>query len=392
MIHTIYPTFDATIYEYRKTLNSGLDSIVELSHIHQGSSVSGSSYNSRILFKFDLDDVEQKIFDGEITSASYYLSLRTAEVREIPFEYTVYAYPLSGSWFSGTGRVNNSPIMTDGVSWQYRTSTRVGHEWSVFPSISEFEWDEISDSWVDAQLLFGTNLNVYVTSSFCSTQGGGTWWNYDGLECTQSFSYQTTDVYMNVDQIVRKWITGSGRIHNDGMIMMFDNQTEKLVDSISSLKFFSSDSNTIYVPRLHVHWDDSSFNPTGSMEQIDISSANVYPNIKSQYSRADKVRLDISARSKNPRKSYSTNSYYLKQYYLPSSSYYEIRDAKTDDVIIPMNKTSTKISCDENGSYFMLWMSGLQPERFYRVLIHAEDFGGTVTRTYDNNYMFKVAR
>lgn len=392
MIYTLYPQLDTTIYERSKTKNTGLDGILEIGHeATLISQLTASCYNSRVIMKFNLDNLESKVNSGMITSASYYLSMRSAEATEIPFEYKVYAYPLSSSWYNGTGRFSNTPLQTDGASWQYRTSKVVGVEWDIPPAIDIYEWDEISDTWVDADILFGTNLSIYVTSSYCTYEGGGTWWNFDGLECTQSFSYESSDIYMNVTQIINKWITGSGRLANDGMILMFSRDIETSTQTLNSLKFFSTDSNTIYVPRLHVIWDDSSFT-TGSLEPADMDNVTIYPKLKKNYASAEKAKIYVSAFEKYPRKAYTTQSYYTKNYYLPSSSYYEIRDAHTDEVIIPFNEVGTKISCDSEGNYLNLWMDSFQPERFYRLVIKTEADGGTDVKLFDNNYYFKVTR
>lgn len=392
MIYTIYPQLDTTIYERAKTKNAGLDSILEIGHesvmVTQASS---SCYNSRVLMKFNLDTLESKVNSGQITTASYYLSLRSAEVTEIPFEYTIYAYPLSSSWYNGTGRTTNSPIQTDGSSWQYRTSKVVGIEWDIPPTISNYEWDEISDTWVDANILFGMNLSIYVTSSYCTNEGGGTWWDFDGLACTQSFSYETSDIYMNITQIISKWITGSGRIDNDGMILMFSRDIETSNQSLSNLKFFATDSNTIYVPRLHVIWDDSVFN-TGSLMPADLENVSIYPKLKKKYSTSERAKIYVNAFKRHPHKAYTTQSYYVENYYLPTSSYYEILDAHTDEIIIPFHTTGTKLSCDTVGNFLNLWMDGFQPERFYRLVIKTEDDGGNNVQIFDNNYYFKVTR
>ena len=50
----------------------------------------------------------------------------------------------------------------------------------------------------------------------------------------------------------------------------------------------------------------------------------------------------------------------------------------------------TKLSADINGMYFKLYMKGLQPERYYRLLFkHTHNEGTTI---YDNDYFFKVVR
>lgn len=392
MIYSIFANRDATIYERQYTMNTGIDPLLELSHETPGS---GSSiYNSRILLKFDTSDIENRVNTGKISqNAKYYLSLVTADIREIPQEYTVYAYPLSSSWVNGTGRFTNLPYTTDGVSWRYRTSKITGTEWDIPPGTSSFEWDTISQTWVDSNILFGTNyLSATVTSSYFTHEGGGTWWDYDNLECTQSFSFQSTDIYMDVTNIVKKWITGSGRFDNDGMILKFSNEMESSPDNlINSLKFFGTDSNTIYVPRLNIVWDDSEF-ITGSLSAASEDNLNLNVKLKKFYAEKEKAKIRIYAYSRYPQKNYTTTAYQTVNHYLPSSSYYEIRDAHSDEIILPFDYTGSKISCDGTSSYFNLWMDSFQPERFYRIVVKVERDGGDHVQIFDNNHYFKVTR
>ena len=59
MIYSIFAQRDATIYERQYTMNTGIDPLLELSHETPGS---GSSiYNSRILLKFDVSDIQNKV-------------------------------------------------------------------------------------------------------------------------------------------------------------------------------------------------------------------------------------------------------------------------------------------------------------------------------------------
>ena len=390
MIYSIFAQRDATIYERSVELNSGIDSLLEISHEQPGS---GSNiFNARVLIKFDVSDIQSKINSNKISSnAKYYLSLITADVRDIPQEYKIYAYPVSSSWTNGTGRWGNNPITKDGVSWKYFSSKNIGKEWDIPPTISNYEWDNLSQTWVDANILFGSNLSVYVTSSYFTNEGGGTWWDYDNLECTQSFIFQSSDIYMDVSSIVKKWVTGSGRLDNDGFILKFSNDIESSIENLTGLKFFSTDSNTIYVPRLNVVWDDSVF-VTGSLTPIAEDNVNLNIKLKKFYAQNEKAKIRIYGNTRYPQKNYTTQSYQTINYYLPSSSYYEIRDAHTDEIILPFDYTGSKISCDGTSSYFNLWMDSFQPERFYRVVVKVERSGGDNVQIFDNNYYFKVTR
>jgi len=390
MIYSIYPVKDTTLYEENVNLNSGMDSILELKHEYKN--ITGSLYNSRILIKFDVTEIEQNINAGKISpNAKYYLSLRSADAREIPQEYSIYAYPLSGSWVNGTGKYNHVPITKDGASWKYRTSMTTGVEWEIPPGTSSFEWDSISQTWVDANILFGANLSVNVTSSYYNKKGGGTWWNYDNLECVQNYSFETADLYMDVTDIVKKWVTGSGKLVNDGFIVKFSTEQETSLDPLNSLKFFGAESNTIYVPRLNVVWNDQVFN-TGSLSSANFDDLSINVKLKKFYAEKEKAKIKIYANKKYPQKNYTTQSYHTVNYYLPSSSYYEVRDAYTDEVILPFDVTGSKISCDSEGNYFNLWMNSFQPERFYRIVVKVEEENGDVVKIFDNNYYFKVTR
>ena len=59
-------------------------------------------------------------------------------------------------------------------------------------------------------------------------------------------------------------------------------------------------------------------------------------------------------------------------------------------MVIPFDTNYTKISCDSTGPYFDIYMDGLQPERYYRVLVKSE-IDGTNT-VIDNGNTFKVVR
>ena len=59
-------------------------------------------------------------------------------------------------------------------------------------------------------------------------------------------------------------------------------------------------------------------------------------------------------------------------------------------MVIPFDEEFTKVSCDSKGSFFDVYMDGLQPERFYRVLVKSLIDGTTAVINSDN--VFKVVR
>ena len=83
-----------------------------------------------------------------------------------------------------------------------------------------------------------------------------------------------------------------------------------------------------------------------------------------------------------------TSSLFTNLNYLPTSSYYAIKDLATNEFIINFDDNYTQISSNANGNYFDVYMSGLEPERYYKILIKTTINGSTIIS--DDNYYFKV--
>jgi hypothetical protein len=59
-------------------------------------------------------------------------------------------------------------------------------------------------------------------------------------------------------------------------------------------------------------------------------------------------------------------------------------------MVFDFDTTYTKISADNTSNYFDIYMDGLQPERYYKLLVKTE-IDGTTT-VIDNDQIFKVVR
>jgi hypothetical protein len=121
----------------------------------------------------------------------------------------------------------------------------------------------------------------------------------------------------------------------------------------------------------------------------DISTINITNN-KGKYTDTGKQRFRIAAKPKYPTRSFTTSSVYLTNYALPSASYWGLRDENTEEMVIDFDTKYTKVSCNGTSSFFDVYMDGLQPERYYRILIKTELQGSTVV--VDNQNIFKVVR
>ena len=89
-----------------------------------------------------------------------------------------------------------------------------------------------------------------------------------------------------------------------------------------------------------------------------------------------------------PVRIFETSSMYTKNHALPTSSYYAIKDLDTNEFVVDFDTQNTQISCDTTGSYFTVYMNGLEPERYYQILVQTTVDNNTIVM--DENYYFKV--
>jgi len=342
--------------------NYGLDEILEIGKTFtQDSNVVNST--TRALIKFSITEISKSVSDGSIGSdAEYYLNLYDAGSFELMRDNSLYGYAASQSWDEGSGRLSDMPQSEEGVSWRYRTGVSESLEWK---SGSQNDW-------------------------------GGTYYSGSGYEASQSFNKdESHDMRMNVTDIVTQWLNGS--VSNDGFLIKMLGIDEVNTARYGLYKFFSSDTHTVYAPRLEAVWDDATWS-TGSLTAIDtdeLGKLQVYmTSFKGEYKKGALTKIRVHGRQRYPARTFSTTSSYLDVQYLPSAScFYSIVDSKTEDVIIPFG-SSSKLSCDTTGNFFRLRTEGLYPERFYRVLFKVASGSGITQSTeyYDGDHSFKVVR
>ena len=257
----------------------------------------------------------------------------------------------------------------------------------------------------------GTAANVSTTTGYGSTgfssalfENGSGSFGGGGVpyEASQSFNQKSEDVRMDVTGIVRAWLSES--IDNEGFIVKRRGNvgnTDKFSDEnntqrLGNFSFFSSDTNTKYPPTLEVVWDDSKWN-AGSLSAL--TSANLEDSVlymkglRPEYKQESKVRFRVVGRERFPEKTFSTTPANLTVKTLPpSSSFYSILDAETDEVVVPYGSGS-QISCDSSGNYFSLDLNGYQPERYYKIEYRIQSGSGTtdeLDQYYDEGFTFKV--
>ena len=63
----------------------------------------------------------------------------------------------------------------------------------------------------------------------------------------------------------------------------------------------------------------------------------------------------------------------------------------TEEIVVDYDTSYTKISCDVASNYFDVYMNGLEPERYYKILIKSVMSNGEIV-VFDKDYIFKVVR
>lgn len=352
MYYFVTASKDASIYLQQPTQNTGLDEILEVSKVYYGN----LKDTARSLIKFETTPLSSSIASGEVTMSNAELILRECESNEIPNEYSIYAYPVSQSWDMGIG-TRFDEISTDGCSWENRkTSTK---------------W------------LIGS---ASLESSGSFNGKGGMW--FTGSYVTQSFSYESADIVMDVTTTMNTWISGS--LPNEGFILKHDSDKENDTIDYGQLKFFSKETNTIYQPKIRIGWDDSIF-VTGSLTALTADDINVtFKRLKTRYKLGSKPEIRVFAREKYPLKTYTNQYSYTDVYYLPTSSYYQIKDVVTEEVVVPFGDY-TKLSCDSNGNYFKLNLTNWEYNRDYYIEIKI-DRDGVIEYFADKDLTFTVEK
>jgi len=366
-VYRIFPEKDTFISSEVPTGNAGKDEIIEIGGY---SDITGTGETNRILIQYSTSEIND-VISSKIGTGSYSASINLylADAYEIPVNYDLYAYPIYGSWDNGVGKFGDIPVNTTGASWVNKLAGQAG-PWTT------------------------TGFAANTTGSYKSgsTAGGGNWYTGSAgvnLEFTQSHALNSTnDVNINVTRAVQ--LFNANTIVNSGFILKLSSNLEYNTTSSIRLKYYGRDTNTIYPPFLEFKWDDTTYT-TGSLSVLSNSISTIgVTNNKGKYPDVGKQRFRISAKPKYPVRSFSTSSAYLTNYALPSVSYWGLRDENTEEMVVDFDTKFTKISCDANGPFFDVYMDGLQPERYYRILVKTTLDGSTTV--VDNQNIFKVVR
>jgi hypothetical protein len=369
MILRFYPTKDSTIYENAPEKNTGRDQVLEITKTSASGSAGGavtSSFNSRILMNFNYNTISESIvkLGYNPNNFDYGLKLYATEASEIPIEYTLEAYPISGSWEMGIGKSAQTPSVTEGVSWYYRNGKV-----------------DISNKWASG------SYSPTSTGSFQVNPGGGNW--YTSSVASQSFDYTTTDVDLDITSIIHE--VQSGSIDFNGIIIKKNTISEQDLLTIKALRFYSKETQTIYSPVIEARFNDSV--STGSLVSVDTDEEYnvVSTNLRQEYKEGSRPKINFAPRYRYPVQVYQTASLFLDKWRLPSGSQYAVYHAQSDDAVLDFGQY-THLSHDNKGSYVKLHLDSFQPERYYRMLLKVPHEDGVSYDILDDEWIFKVER
>lgn len=376
-VYQIFPSADATLYSRYPLKNTGRDPILEVT-------VDNSQDGLRFLNRTALTENPYYTYDlaaagNYSTSEAYFptssikravlqfapaeisklytyvsqsvsgswsasLKLFLASAQNLSTTYSLEAYALTQSWSMGTGQYAQVPESRNGVSWDYTGPAQ--------------------------------NSPLWIT-------GGGSW--NDNFAANQFFDYMSNkDINMDVTTIVNGWFSSSRNLPsnqttpNYGFIVKHPAEIEENTSSFMDLKFFSVDTHTIYPPTLEVKWADARYFPQGANYVLNNQITITLANNQGEFKQNETYKVRTAVRYTYPARQFTTSSVYLKALYLSEESQWALQDVKTNEMVVDFDPIFTRLSADSIGNYFTLYTSGLEINRYYRLLIK--------TKIYSTSY------
>jgi hypothetical protein len=394
-VYKIFPTQDTTLYCSEPTSNTGLDAILEVSN---RIGIDGNPQVSRYLVQFDQDEILD-IYSNKIGSSSFDVYFRNfiAEAQGLNQNTFLELLPVAQAWNNGTGYYLDNPPEEDGASWQFANYNGSG------------AWN-ISGSYLSPS---GETFYTSSYSNICGGIGGGNWFfdtsgsyyvvvgyvlpgyianSYTSGSVNISFGLRSPkDIEANVSNIVNAWIGEA--IPNYGFIVKLTGSLEFNTSEYvqPTFKYYSVDTNTIYPPCLEFRWRDYTTVLTGPATGSIVNTSNIKMSLAENpgiFYPESINRFHVNVSPLYPPRTYQTSSFFTNLYYLPEDSYYAVKDLDTNEFVINFDDQYTQISSNERGNYFDIYMSGLEPERYYKILIKTNINGSTIV--FDDHYYFKV--
>ncbi len=415
-----YTSSIVTIYKRCKTCRPINPDLVYESDVTYNEQVSGIPFNLHPFYPGAGDDANYSVYPGTPTDADFYVI-----DGQFPSQYN---QPLNIPSFiqAGLAYMDNDGGLNQ-CQYEGHDIYGWGHKYDTFNQYDWWSKGVSQNEFGSSSIFLDCDGNPVVTMSFVM----GTF--IDGLFSGSTFTSSLINNYI----LARGWLTGSW---NEGMIIgtnisasypllpMYPNAVNvsfsgpfingKAFGSLSQLSQSVSSSfidsgifngtfttgiyagTTIYAP-FSGSMLTSSYFYTGSIITISSSLSPIdlqksfkatIQNLPTTIHAGDIIKIKVFGRPLFPLKNFNRQTQFeqfLIPQYLPTSSYYAIKDNETEEIILDFDQF-TQISCDSNGNYFLLDTTSYPQERYFRIIIKVEENGQVYT--FDNNNVFKIVR
>lgn len=278
----------------------------------------------------------------ESFDASVWIRLWFANGQGLPKKYIIEAFPIKSEWKEGRGRLENQPANIEPSSWVKRTEIR--------------DWDNP-----------GGDYKKVPRSS-------------------QTFNGDDPDVYMDANEVF------SDGVENGILIKRKDEDFGRF----TQLKFFSSETRTIYVPHLLLGKDTYEFKKRDA-QPLTRDNFTVYVNNLKEKYIPSKKRFKVSVEEKYKQRDFlgirpTERNYGIENNkYLPERSLmWQIEDVNSGVVFFPFDERYSAVSFNGREHYFDADLSNLFPKRDYKIVFKYEDPETGTETFFDNNQTFQV--
>jgi len=322
----------------------------------------------------------------DLTSSNQEFTLRSDK------DLSVDVSPMITMWYSASN-VTINPLVSynnDGFLVKLESSKEFVTQSAVTPQLSYYS--------VDTNTIYPPTLDIrwvdytYTTSSGDFKQGRVLTGSYptnltSSISC--SFTQSLPDPSSNVGS--GTGATFGATFNSASMVNVFVKELGLGYKAGDVLTFNAAILNGL--PAISGATTDATVTlSTFDIQQLDvINTPDIYCALDNNagvfYSESiNQFRLNV--RPEFPDRTFITSSLDTKQHALTTKSYYAIKDLDTNEFVVEFDKKYTQISCDATSSFFTVYMNGLEPERYYNILVQTEVNGNTII--LDENYYFKV--
>ena len=347
MIITKFSNKSATLQSRYPRRNSGLDEVMWLEQ--EASSSNATAHVTRMVLSFDVNYDELHYKGINLDSSTYTASLKLFNTNGGGNHDNVKTLSCAvlnkvaqnGEWNAGKGRVADYTTTEKDASWTNRYGTQA--------------------TWSTAAGVTSPGGAILAGSPIANT-------NYDS----------TKDLVFTVTDATLLWTNADIANANNGfLIYQFEDTDTNIDQEQSKYEFFSSNTHTIYQPRLELGFDDSSYATSSTQLPIGLTTHNLdeyYAYLKSNngsYKHGTIASFDINIRPKYTAKTYANAASANKEYVFETGVLtYAIIDAKTGERVIDFDRNNTKLSCSSTtGHFFNIWTDSLMKERYYSIQI-----------------------